>query len=92
MDMDDGSYYDEEDYVTEVDMSGQEIGNSNEMNQQYYNYNGQQIPMTTGVDSSSGDFLIAQGYEVLDEELDENYQPTDDEIQQYAKYLGMDPI
>ena len=46
--------------------------------------------MTTGVDSSSGDFLIAQGYEVLDEELDENYEPSQEEIREYAKYLGMD--
>jgi centrosomal protein CEP164 len=46
--------------------------------------------MTTGVDSSSGDFLIAQGYEVLDEELDENYEPSQEEIKEYAKYLGMD--
>ena len=91
MDMDD-SYYDQEDYGTEIDMSGgQGMATSDELTQQqYYNYAGQQIPVTTGVDSSSGDFLIAQGYEVLDEELDENYEPPEKEILLYAKYLGMD--
>ena len=28
---------------------------------------------------------------VLAEEMDQNYTPTDDEITDYAKWLGMDP-
>ena len=43
-----------------------------------------------GLESSSGDALMAEGYEFLEEELDENYEPTDAEIEEYAKYLGMD--
>ena len=43
-----------------------------------------------GIESSSGDALMAEGYEFLEEELDENYEPTVDEIEEYAKYLGMD--
>ena len=45
-----------------------------------------------GVDSSSGDALLANGYEILEEELDEDYDPTAEEIEEYAKYLGMDLI
>ena len=37
MDMEEGSYYDEEDYGTEINMSGQGIGTSSELNQQIYN-------------------------------------------------------
>ena len=33
---------------------------------------------------------MAEGYEFLEEELDENYEPNDEEIEEYAKYLGMD--
>ena len=44
----------------------------------------------TGLESSSGDALMAEGYEFLEEELDENYEPNDEEIEEYAKYLGMD--
>ena len=28
---------------------------------------------------------------VLEEEIDANYEPSEDEILEYAKYLGMDP-
>jgi centrosomal protein CEP164 len=43
------------------------------------------------VDSSSGgDALMANGFEILEEELDEDYDPSPDEIEEYAKYLGMD--
>ena len=28
--------------------------------------------------------------EVLEEDLDSNYEPTDQEIEEYAQYLGMD--
>jgi centrosomal protein CEP164 len=43
------------------------------------------------VDSSSGgDALIQEGFEILEEELDEDYEPSPEEIEEYAKYLGMD--
>ena len=48
------------------------------------------MPANYAVDSSSGNELFAEGYEFLEEELDENYEPTGDEIEEYAKYLGMD--
>jgi len=32
------------------------------------------------------------GQVVLEEEVDENYEPTDEEILEYANWLGMDPI
>jgi hypothetical protein len=28
--------------------------------------------------------------EVLEEDLDSNYEPTEQEIEEYAQYLGMD--
>lgn len=28
---------------------------------------------------------------MLEEEIDENYEPTDEDILEYAKFLGMDP-
>jgi len=28
---------------------------------------------------------------ILEEEIDEDYEPTDEEILEYAKWLGMDP-
>ena len=34
--------------------------------------------------------MLDQGYEVFEEQLDENLEPTSDEIEEYAKYLGMD--
>ena len=44
-----------------------------------------------GVGESSGnDALMQEGFEILEEELDENYDPTADEVEEYAKYLGMD--
>ena len=33
---------------------------------------------------------MANGFEILEEELDENYDPSGEEIEEYAKYLGMD--
>ena len=27
---------------------------------------------------------------ILEEDIDENYEPTDDEIDEYAKWLGME--
>ena len=35
---------------------------------------------------------MAEGYEFLEEELDENYEPSPEEIEEYAKYLGMDLV
>ena len=29
---------------------------------------------------------------VLEEEIDENYEPSQEEILEYAKFLGMDPM
>lgn len=29
---------------------------------------------------------------VLEEEIDPNYEPTDDEVEEYAKWLGMDLV
>jgi centrosomal protein CEP164 len=29
---------------------------------------------------------------VLEETIDANYEPTKDEIDEYAKWLGMDPV
>ena len=44
----------------------------------------------TGIESSSGDALMAEGFEFMEEELDENYEPKAEDIREYAKYLGMD--
>lgn len=61
-------------------------------NQQVF-VNAQGVPVgITGLESSSGDALMADGYEFLEEELDENYEPTVEEIEEYAKYLGMDLV
>ena len=55
--------------------------------------NAQGVPVAVGgIESSSGDALMAEGYEFLEEELDENYEPTHEEIEEYAKYLGMDLV
>ena len=34
--------------------------------------------------------LLGEGFEIMQEELDEEYDPTMEEIEEYAKYLGMD--
>lgn len=34
--------------------------------------------------------IINQGFEIMEEELDEDYEPNEEEIVEYAKYLGMD--
>ena len=34
--------------------------------------------------------LLGEGFEIMQEELDEEYEPTIEEIEEYAKYLGMD--
>jgi centrosomal protein CEP164 len=33
---------------------------------------------------------LGAGFEIMEEELDEDYEPTLEEIEEYAKYLGMD--
>ena len=43
-------------------------------------------------DSSGGEALMAQGFRILKEELPPDYEPSHEEIVQYAEYLGMDPI
>jgi len=42
------------------------------------------------VDSSSGEIVMGD-LEVLEDDLDSNYEPTFQEIEEYAQYLGMDP-
>lgn len=52
-----------------------------------------QVPSGGLIDSSNGtagEALIQEGFEILEEELDEDYEPTADEIEEYARYLGMD--
>ena len=34
--------------------------------------------------------MLGEGFEIMQEELDEEYDPTIEEIEEYAKYLGMD--
>ena len=34
--------------------------------------------------------VLGEDFEIMEEELDEDYEPTKDEIVEYAKYLGMD--
>ena len=29
---------------------------------------------------------------ILEEEYDENYEPTQEEVQEYAQFLGIDPV
>lgn len=36
------------------------------------------------------EMMLGDGFEIMEEELDEDYEPTEDEIVEYAKYLGMD--
>ena len=53
--------------------------------------NARNVPIVvTELESNSRDALIANGYVFLEEELDKSYEPTSDEIQEYAAYLGMD--
>lgn len=36
--------------------------------------------------------MLGDGFEIMQEELDEEYEPTLEEIEEYAKYLGMDMV
>ena len=86
----DDEYYDEEMDLEEMDPN-QPIYTANVGGQQVMvNAQGVPIGVVGGVESSSGDALMADGFEFLEEELDENYEPTAEEIEEYAKYLGMD--
>lgn len=90
--------YEYEEYGDEMDMDGIAVSGDTEGAALYQYGGGQQVYVNAqgvpvalnGVESSSGDALIAEGYEFLEEELDENYEPTVEEIEEYAKYLGMD--
>ena len=87
----DEEYYDEEMDLEEMDPN-QPIYTADVGGQQIM-VNAQGVPIQVvggGIDSSSGDALMADGFEFLEEELDENYEPTAEEIEEYAKYLGMD--
>lgn len=94
MDMDD--YGDDDGYYDEMDLmdsQGQPIKMINN-GQLMYAYPGGIGDSSQGmgmIDSSSGgEALMANGFEILEEELDENYDPSGEEIEEYAKYLGMD--
>ena len=45
-----------------------------------------------GIDPSiqRAEQLLGEGFEIMQEELDEDYEPTMEEIEEYARYLGMD--
>ena len=45
--------------------------------------------LTDSIGISGGAFGL-DGYEFMEEELDENYNPPEDEIEEYARFLGMD--
>lgn len=38
----------------------------------------------------SGGAVGLDGFEFMEEELDDNYNPTQDEIEEYARFLGME--
>ena len=46
--------------------------------------------MAGGDPIASAEQMLGEGFEIMEEELDEDYEPTEDEIVEYAKYLGMD--
>ena len=77
------AYYDEE-YGESMDP---------QQMQQYYQQQqyGAGASYSGGYDTSSGgEALMAQGFEIMKEELPEDYDPTQEEIEEYARYLGMD--
>lgn len=39
-----------------------------------------------GIQAPAGDSIV------LEEEIDPSYEPTNDEVLEYAKWLGMDPV
>jgi len=42
-----------------------------------------------GGQGAASEQFLGDGFEIMEEELDEDYEPTKDEIIEYAKYLGM---
>lgn len=82
-------YGDEMDDYYDEEMDGQLDPNQIAYLQQQQ-YAQQQYASGGFTDSSGGDALIAEGFEILEEELDEDYDPTAAEIEEYARYLGMD--
>ena len=88
-----GDYYDEEDMSGDTDF----------FVQQQYNQQMQlaaaQGKIAMHPDSSggytdsigiSGGAVGLDGFEFMEEELDDDYNPTNDEIEEYARFLGMD--
>jgi hypothetical protein len=43
-------------------------------------------PGGSGIQAPAGDSIV------LEEEIDPSYEPTNDEVLEYAKWLGMDPV
>mmetsp|Transcript_3370 Transcript_3370/g.5651 ORF Transcript_3370/g.5651 Transcript_3370/m.5651 type:complete len:102 (+) Transcript_3370:243-548(+) len=51
------------------------------------------LDSSNGINDSIGISASAvglEGYEFMEEELDDNYNPTADEIEEYARFLGME--
>ena len=90
--VEDDLYYDEEDPLGEQ----YEYANPAEAAQYYAQQQQMQMQGYTAdsqdFDSSGGEALIQQGFRILKEELPPDYEPSHEEIVQYAEYLGMDPI
>ena len=38
----------------------------------------------------SGGLVGLDGFEFMEEELDDNYNPAEEEVEEYARFLGMD--
>lgn len=38
----------------------------------------------------SGGIVGLDGFEFMEEELDDNYNPAEEEVEEYARFLGMD--
>ena len=100
MEMDQIDYYEYDD--EDVDQSGESNNSPGLFNQQYLNQ--QQIAQVQAMhlqpfpDSSegitdsigiSGSVPGLEGYEFMEEELDNDYNPTQQEIREYAGFLGM---
>ena len=53
----------------------------------------QHIDSSEGMTDSigiSGGAVGLDGYEFMEEELDDDYNPTAEEVEEYARFLGMD--
>ena len=102
--MDMGDYGDQIDYYDEEGASGDTEFFAQQQYQQQLQlaqaqaFGGQHM-MQAGVSSSegitdsigiSGGAVGLDGFEFMEEELDDNYNPTIEEIEEYARFLGMD--